>query len=343
MSLGIALLGTGRIGGNYLDLIEQTQGVEIKVVAEPRSEVTVPLSAKHPHLEFVSDYKETLKREDVQVVVATLPHWLHKQAAIDAAIAGKHIYLEKPMAISLAECDEMLAAARANDVKLMTAHTQRYMPVVKKMKALVDSKKLGDLLMVYDIWHKPYQPDDRPEWMLDRKMGGGMGLMDGTHMIDRLLWIVGDDIATVSAQLGAFTYPDLPCDDTSMAFLRWKSGVVASICRMAWKTGITDYGADYFFTKGQAKFRIAYGREEGQKTGFWIGTEGKWKEEPVVDRNSLLDEFSDFIASIINGDEDTPIPQYHGRRVMEIHEACEASAQSGREVVIANLELRIKN
>ena len=336
MSIGIALLGTGRIGGNYINIIEQTQGADIKVVAEPRSEFSTPIREKYPHIDIVSDYKETLNRNDVQVVVAALPHWLHKQAAIDAANAGKHIYLEKPMAISLTECDEMLAAAKTNEVKLMTAHTQRYMPVVKKMKELVESRRLGDLLMVYDIWHKPYQPEDRPKWMLDRELGGGMGLMDGTHMIDRLLWIVGDDVATVSAQLGAFTYPELPCDDTSMAFLRWKSGVVASICRMAWRTGVTDYGADFFFTNGQAKFRIAYGREEGQKTGFWIGTEGKWKEEPVAERNSILDEFSAFIASIINGDDDTPIPQLHGRRVMEIHETCEKSAQSGREVILAN-------
>ncbi len=336
MNLGVALLGTGRIGGNYIDIIEQTCGAKIRVVAEPRSEFSTPIAEKYPHIEIVPDYKETLNRDDIQLVVATLPHWLHKQAAIDAANAGKHIYLEKPMAVSLTECDEMLAAAKSNDVKLMTAHTQRYMPVVKKMKELVESRQLGDLLMVYDIWHKPYQPNGRPKWMLDRELGGGMGLMDGTHMIDRLLWIIGDDISTVSAQLGAFTHPELPCDDTSMAFFRWKSGVVATICRIAWDTGITDYGADFFFTKGQAKFRIAYGNEEGQKTGFWIGTEGKWKEEPVTDSNSMFDEFSEFIASIINGDDDTPIPQLHGRRVMEIHEACETSALSGREVVLSN-------
>jgi len=336
MNLGIALLGTGRIGSNYIDIIEKTQKADIKVVAEPRSEFSTPILKKYPHIDIVSDYKETLIRDDINVVVATLPHWLHKQAVIDAANAGKHIYLEKPMAISLTECDEMLAAAQLNGVKLMTAHTQRYIPVVKKMKECVESRQLGNLLMVCDIWHKPYQHKNRPKWMLDRDLGGGMGLMDGTHMIDRLLWIIGNDITTVSAQLGAFTHPELPCDDTSMAFFRWGNGVVANICRIAWDTGITDYGADFFFTKGQARFRIAYGNEVGQKTGFWIGTEGEWKEEPITDRNSMLDEFSDFIASIINGDDDTPIPQLHGRRVIEIHEACEASALSGREVVLAN-------
>ncbi|MEX0762816.1 MAG: Gfo/Idh/MocA family oxidoreductase [Dehalococcoidia bacterium] len=334
MALGVAVFGTGRIGGRYIDVVKQAPGAELKVVAEPREEQVAPLKKQHPEAEFVADYKQALERDDVDVIVGTLPHWLHKQAAIDSANAGKHIYLEKPMAVTLAECDEMLAAARANNVKIMTAHTQRYFPVVAMMKEVVESKQLGDLLMVHDVWHKPYEPEKRPKWMLDRKLGGGMGQMDGTHMIDRTLWIVGNDVATVSAQVGAFTYPELPCDDTSMAFIRWKSGVVATLSRIAWKTGITEYGADYFFTNGQAKFRIAYGSAADQQTGFWIGTDGEWKSQPVEERNSFLDEFSDFVAAIARGDEDTPIPQMHGRNVMEVLEATETSAQTGHEVVL---------
>ena len=101
----------------------------------------------------------------------------------------------------------MLAAAKENDVKLMTAHTQRYYPAVRAMKGVVDSGDLGSVIMAYDVWHKPYSPYGRPEWMLDRSRGGGMGQMDGSHQIDRLLWIIGYDVATVSAQQGQFTHP----------------------------------------------------------------------------------------------------------------------------------------
>ena len=330
MTMGVAVLGAGRIGGSYIDIVKQTADVEMLVVAEPRDEQAEPLYENHPDVDFVKDYAEALARDDVKIVIGALPHGLHKQAAIDAANAGKHIYMEKPLAISLSEADEMLAAAEANGVKLMTAHTQRYYPAVKAMKQIVDSKRLGDPIMAYDTWHKPFDLPTRPPWMLDRNTGGGMGLMDGTHQIDRLLWLIGSNIETVSAQVGAFAHPQIKADDTGIYFLRWKSGVVATVSRLAWQVGATATGAELFFTKGQARFQLQ------PSVGLWLADspDGSWREELVEKTNSLADEFGDFAAAIERGDEDTPIPQAHGRRVMQVLEATEESARTGREVVL---------
>jgi len=171
--------------------------------------------------------------------------------------------------------------------------------------------------------------------------GGGMGQMDGTHEIDRLMWIMGDDVETVSAQIGQVTYPraknpDIDCDDTAMCFLRWKSGKVATISRMAWRVGATEYGADFFFTNGMAKFRLKYGRAEGQETALWIGDteEGNWQKEEVRENEPLLEEFTEFVEAIERRDADTPIPQEHGLRVLTVFEATEESSRTGREVKI---------
>ena len=185
MSFGVAVLGTGRIGGNYIDVVKKTPGADIKVVAEPREDAAATWQDRHPDVDFVADYRDALARDDVAVIIGTLPHWLHHQAALDAAAAGKHIYMEKPTAVWASQAEEMLAAARENGVKLMTAHTQRYYPAVRAMKGVVDSGDLGSVIMAYDVWHKPYTPYNRPEWMLDRERGGGMGQMDGSHQIDR--------------------------------------------------------------------------------------------------------------------------------------------------------------
>ena len=96
MSFGVAVLGTGRIGGRYIDVVKQTPGAEVKVVAEPREDVAASWQDRHPDVNFVADYRDALERDDVDVIVGTLPHWLHYQAALDAAAAGKHIYMEKP-------------------------------------------------------------------------------------------------------------------------------------------------------------------------------------------------------------------------------------------------------
>jgi len=132
--VGVAVLGTGRIGGNYIDVVNNTPGAELKVVAEQRPEAAAPWEDKYPDVEFVTDYKAVLERDDVDVVIGTLPHWLHYQAGLDSAEAGKNVFMEKPLALSSAEGLQMIDAAAANGVKLMTAHTQRYYPAVQAMK-----------------------------------------------------------------------------------------------------------------------------------------------------------------------------------------------------------------
>ncbi len=332
MTLGVAVLGTGRIGGHYIDIVKNTDGAEMKVVAEPREEQVADLKKQHPDVDFVADYMEALARDDVDVVIATLPHWLHHKAAIDAVNAGKHVFLEKPMALSVAECDQMLAATRARGKLLMTAHTQRYYPENIKMKEIVDSRELGEVVMVHDMWHKPLRPELRPPWMLKREMGGGMGFMDGTHLIDRLIWILGPDIYSVNGITGNYTHPEIDADDTGMHFLRWKSGRVAMVTRMGWRTGVTKFGGDYFFTNGQARVRRAYGA--AGRTGVWIGRDETWTEVPIEETDPLRDEFSDFIAAVERGDADSPIPMEHGRHVMQIFEATEKSHETGREVIL---------
>ncbi len=339
MPYGVAVLGTGRIGGSYIDVVKKTPGAEIKVVAESRQDAAAAWQDRHPEVDFVADYRDALARDDVDVIVGTLPHWLHYQAALDAVAAGKHIFMEKPTAVWASQAEEMLDAAAEKGVKLMTAHTQRYYPAVKAMKDVVASKDLGDLIMAYDVWHKPYGPYNRPEWMLDRARGGGMGQMDGTHQIDRLLWIIGSDVATVSAKQGQFTYPKsehpkIDCDDTGMYFIRWKSGAVATVSRIAWERGATEYGADYFFTQGMARFRLPYAGGEAPALFIADTGEGSWRRQEAPERDSLLDEFTEFVASLERDDEDTPIPQRHGLNVLKVLEATEESTRTGREVVL---------
>jgi predicted dehydrogenase len=74
MTLGVAILGTGRIGGSYINVVNAADGASVLVVAEPREEKVADLKAEHPEIEFVAGYQEILNRDDIDVVVGTLPH-----------------------------------------------------------------------------------------------------------------------------------------------------------------------------------------------------------------------------------------------------------------------------
>ena len=328
--LGAAVLGLGRIGPTHARVVTASAGAELKAVADSDEAKLGALLDDMPGVAGHGDYRDALARDDVDVAIICLPHWLHEDAAVAAAEAGKHILIEKPLADSVAECDRIIAAAERSGVVLMPAHTQRYYPVVAKAKEVIDSGKLGDLIMAVDTWYKPLNPEARPKWMLDRERGGGMALMDGVHLIDRLLWIIGPDLHSVSGVVGNPVYPEIPADDMSMALLRWKSDKVASVSRIAFRTGITQYGADFFCTEGQLRLRIAYGQEG--TTGLWIGQGEKQTQLDVAQFDSLGRQLEEFLGAVRSGSE-PPITAAHGRQVIEVIEAIEHSSATGREVV----------
>ncbi|MCC6629942.1 MAG: Gfo/Idh/MocA family oxidoreductase [Chloroflexi bacterium] len=329
--IGVAVLGLGRIGPAHARAVSQTHGATLIAIADVDDARRNATLAEHAGAIGLKDYRDALARDDVDAVLIALPHWLHAQAAIDAATAGKHIMIEKPMACTVAECDAMLDAARRARVRLMIGHTQHVSPVGRAVKQALAERRIGELIMGIDQWNKPYNPEARPAWMMDRARGGGMQLMDGVHLIDRMLWQVDARPVAVKAMMRAATHPNYPCDDTSQALVQFDNGVVVTINRIAYRTGVVQYGGDYWGTDGQLKFREPYGRT-GER-GVWIGHDERWEALPLTDTNGLATQFDGFIEALTQGHE-VPIPGEYGRLVMAVSEAMEQSAASGREVLI---------
>jgi phthalate 4,5-cis-dihydrodiol dehydrogenase len=327
--LHVAVLGLGRIGPSHARAVSETPGVRLVAIADVDEAKRQKVLAEHPGAVGMSDYRDALALPEVQAVLIALPHWLHGQAGVDAANAGKHILIEKPMATSVAECDAMLAAVRANNVQMMIGHTQHVSPVGMAVKQALSEGRIGAIIMGIDQWNKPYNPESRPPWMMDRARGGGMQLMDGVHMIDRVLWHVDSRPVAVKAMMRAATHPRYPCDDTSQGMIEFENGVVVTLNRIAYRTGVVLYGGDYFGTEGQLKYREPYGRV-GER-GVWIGRDERWEELPLPTANGLHTQFERFATALANGDP-MPVSAEFGRQVMAVSEAMERSAATGREV-----------
>ncbi len=330
--VNVAVLGLGRVGPAHVKTVLQNQRATLVAVAEADQAKLEWASRDLRGVATHGDYRDVLERADVQAVVICLPHWLHERAAIDAVQAGKHVLIEKPLANSVEECERIVEVIAASRVKFTVGHTQHFYPVVAEAKRVLDSGQIGRLIMGIDTWYKPLEPEKRPSWMLDRKLGGGMMLMDGVHMIDRLLWHVGSRVTAVKAMNGNPVYPEIPADDTAMAFLQFENGVVVTISRIAYRTGITQYGADYFGTSGQLKYRLPYGQHG--ENGLWVGQDEQWKPVEVERRNSLADQFDAFLDTIEKDLEPAVSAQY-GLEVIRVMEAFERSGSTGREVLIA--------
>jgi predicted dehydrogenase len=164
------------------------------------------------------------------VVVGT-PHPLHAEPVVQAAAAGVHVLVEKPLAVSLADCDAMLAAARQAGVKLGVISQRRFYEPVQRMKAAIDAGKIGTpVLGVFEMfsWRDQayYESDPwRGKWATE---GGGVLVNQSPHQLDLLQWFLGE-IDEISGCWANLNHPFIEVEDTALAMIRFKNGSLGSI------------------------------------------------------------------------------------------------------------------
>lgn len=210
-SIGIALIGYGGIGRvhamAYRDLLFHyglpADAVQIVGVATSRPETAERAAREVGCPVWTADYRELLRRDDVQVADICLPNVHHEAALLAAAEAGKHVYIEKPLAMDAPQAERMIAAVDAAGVKGGMTFNFRFVPAVQRAKQLLDEGFTGRIYSFYARYHRSgYISPDRPfSWRLDRDVSGGGALFDlGAHALDLILYLLGDVVA-VNASL----------------------------------------------------------------------------------------------------------------------------------------------
>lgn len=334
--LGIGIIGAGRICAAHATAAQslpETRLVSVSDVAPERVAAAQERYGCRGHL----DYRDQLADAEVDAVVVGLPHWLHREVTIAALDAGKHVLLEKPMAMDVSECDAMIAAARSSGRTLMVGHSQHFFPVNLEAKRVLASGAVGSVVMATDTWYKPFYDGERPAWFLDAAQGGGMWPMNGPHMIDRLMFFLESDIVSVQASVGN-PILGLPATDMGLAFLRFATGVCAVIMHAGFKHGVNRFEAEFTGTEAQLKIG---GRQ------LWIGRDNAWEELPVppldvparpgcdAPANAVFAaQMREFAHAVVEARPPSVTGQY-GRRVVEVLEACEESSRIGAEVSLA--------
>src|SRR5438132_7754694 len=139
--LGVAIFGAGRAGHGHARAIEHTPDARLIAVFDADRERAESFAETHGCLAFTSS-DDVLKRDDVDIVMVALPNFLHERATVDAASAGKHVFLEKPMADTLEECDRILAAVEKAGIQLLVAHSQRYFASTIRARAVLQGGEI---------------------------------------------------------------------------------------------------------------------------------------------------------------------------------------------------------
>ena len=160
-----------------------------------------------PDVFVTKNYKEILARQDVDAVFITTPDYCHEEQTIEALKAGKHVYLEKPMAITTEGCDRVLRTAKETGRKLYMGHNMRHMSFVLKMKELIDNGAIGEVKTAWFRHFISYGGDAYfRDWHADRKYSNGLLLQKASHDIDILHWLCGGYTDVTHAMGGLTVY-----------------------------------------------------------------------------------------------------------------------------------------
>jgi predicted dehydrogenase len=290
--------------------------------------------------------RQFLDAPEVDAVYIATPVHLHKDQAVAAAHAGKHILCEKPLCLTLRDCDDVIAACREHGVTLMVGYMMRFHALHQRLKKMIDTGALGQVVAgraQLTCWY----PEIAGAWRQDPRQGGGGSLMDmGSHGIDLLRWLIGE-VDQVSAFADTVTF-DYLVEDVSTVMLKHGAGAQSVVDNMF---NVPDAAAqnalEIYGTQGAVIADHTIGQDPGGKmTAYLTGAAGGYEaaqvraEEgsgrPVVAPavNMYRAQIDHFAACV----EEGAIPSTTGeeaKRVLEITLAAYDSARSGRVVDVS--------
>jgi phthalate 4,5-cis-dihydrodiol dehydrogenase len=243
--IGLGIVGLGMAGAVMVHAAAAHGGYVLKAAADPHAGPREAFARDH-NARAYADVRMLVADPAVQVVYIATPHQFHAPHAILAAEHGKHIILEKPMALTLADCDAIIAAVERHKVHLIVGHTHAFDPAVRRMRGLIASGELGALGMIasWNYTNYLYRPR-RPE-ELDTSKGGGILFNQVPHQIDTVRLLGGGLVRSVRAQVGVLD-PARPTEGNCTAFLEFESGVAASLV----------YGGYDFFDSDELHFWVS--------------------------------------------------------------------------------------
>ncbi len=335
--LGFAIIGAGMVARYHATAIERTPGARLVAVCRPASTRADETAAQFG-VPCLTDHTALLARDDVDAVCICTPSGLHAEQTIAAARAGKHVLVEKPIALTLADADAMIAACAQSGVRLAVALQRRTEPEFQRLQAAIVAGELGQIVlgsisMPYLRAQSYYDSADwRGTWALD---GGGALMNQGIHLVDLLLWLIGD-AAEVRATAATLTHA-IEVEDCVTATLRFVNGALGSITATTAAAPGFPHRVEIYGDRGGVQI-------EGEQIVRWeaIGQEPRIENRETVAAGAGASPtgigaightrlLEDFVAAIREG-RDPLAPGYEGRRSLALVLAVYQAARIGRAV-----------
>ena len=325
---GIGIIGAGHFGAVHARAIAEVEGLEVVAACRSDKAALAAFIDRFGGRGYAS-WRDLLADPKVDAVVIATPHNLHEEITIAASEAGKHILLEKPMAPSFKACQAMNTAVDQAGIQFMVGHVMHFALPCLAAKAVLDSGQLGRPVLGSSWMIKLWMESNRQSWHLSRESGGGMLMTAGIHALDRLVWLMGQEVSGVTAMMGTH-FHEQEADDTALLGLRFADGGVGQVQSVGYRNGAVGFAMDLVCEQGA--LRIDF------DTGTWVGQGGNWTKldnsfEPDWMYHAVVREWQALQAAI-RGEAEVPVTGKYAGHIVAIIEAAYRADQLRQEVSV---------
>ena len=326
----VGIIGAGRIGKVHSQsIINQIPEVKVKTISDIYFDSAKEWADKMGIPNATKDYKEILNDPEIDAVLICSSTDTHAQMIIEAAQAGKHIFCEKPVDLSVEKIEAALSAVKAAGVKLQVGFNRRFDHNFRKVKELIDAGKVGDLHIVKITSRDPAPPP--AEYV---KVSGGMFLDMTIHDFDMARYLTGSEVEEVYVSAAVLVDPaigEAGDVDTAVVTLKFKSGAICVIDNSRKAAYGYDQRVEVFGSKGKVEVS-----NDTPSSAVLSTEEGVFSDKPLyffLERymDSFVTEMKEFMDAIVN-DKETPVTGIDGLKPVLIGLAAKQSVAEGRPI-----------
>lgn len=327
--LRVGVVGTGNWARGFWSQGREAEEVQLVACYDLRREASDRFGAEFG-CHSVPSLEEFLRRDDVDAVTIFTPNSGHREPVEAAAAAGKHVFVEKPIANSIEDARAMIAACRSHGVRLMVGHSTRYAPAMRALRGIIESGQLGSIAFAEgNLSHGFGNTVTAEQWRYHRaEAPGGPLIQLSVHLFDAFQYLLGP-IKKVTA-LSVDSLSSSSIEDVFLALLEFESRVLAYV-----GTGYVIPSVTFvrlYGTAGAAYYHSGDGEEE-RITRVRTGNRDATESVPPAPGNPYADEMGEFGRAVRSRCE----PETGGREALSalgVVWACIRSAEQGREVSV---------
>jgi len=339
--LNFAIVGCGRIAKRHSDLLGNNQITNSSLVAvcdiDENKSKKLGLSYNIP---YYINMHEMMQNEDIDVVVVLTESGNHASNVVELAKYGKHIVVEKPMALRLSDADAMIKACDSSGIKLFVVKQNRFNVPVLKLKEAIDRARFGKIFLgtIRVRWCRDQRYYDQDEWRGTWAFDGGVLTNQASHHIDLLEWMVGDVESVFARSLTALS--KIETEDTAVVNLKFRNGALG-IIEATTATRPKDLEGSISILGESGTVEIG---------GFAVNEMKVWSfvDETPEDQNILSDysvnppnvygfghqEYYEHVVDCIKNNKKQLVDGFEGRKSLELINAIYESIETGKEVFL---------